>query len=158
MTMGSIAGSTLATLVATGVSGILAGASLDQSLKQLPARRRLGALAFSAYSRASDLARGVVWYATLGALALATSVGAWVVAWREAPGSPRTHGLAAAAILTALHSAVTARAAPLNHSQKKAEDDPAQLTQIFDRFERWQALRCVLQVLAFIALLAAAAG
>jgi hypothetical protein len=31
-------------LAAAGANGVLAGASLDQSVKQLPARRRIGAL------------------------------------------------------------------------------------------------------------------
>lgn len=34
--------------LATAVDGLLAGASLDQSIKQLPARQRIGVLAFSA--------------------------------------------------------------------------------------------------------------
>jgi hypothetical protein len=47
---------TLALLVvATAVTGVLAGASLDQSVKQLPARRKIGAVAYSRYSRAADL-------------------------------------------------------------------------------------------------------
>jgi len=46
--------------LATAVDGVLAGASLDQSIKQLPARHRIGVLAFSAYSRASDQANGVL--------------------------------------------------------------------------------------------------
>jgi hypothetical protein len=52
--------------LATVVDGLLAGASLDQSIKQLPARHRIGMRAFSAYSRASDLASGLFWYAPLG--------------------------------------------------------------------------------------------
>ena len=50
----------------TAVDGLLAGASLDQSIKQLPARHRIGMRAFSAYSRASDQAAGVLWYAAVG--------------------------------------------------------------------------------------------
>ncbi len=58
---------TLALLaLATGADGLLAGASLDQSIKQLPARRRIGVVAFSAYSRASDLGPGILWYGILG--------------------------------------------------------------------------------------------
>jgi hypothetical protein len=48
--------------LATAVDGLLAGASLDQ----LPARHRIDVLAFSAYSRASDQANRVAWYAALG--------------------------------------------------------------------------------------------
>jgi hypothetical protein len=52
--------------LATAVDGLLAGASLHQSVKQLPARHRIGVPAFSEYSRASDQANGVAWYAALG--------------------------------------------------------------------------------------------
>ena len=58
---------TLAFIVAAAaVNGILAGASLDQSIKQLPARHRMGVVAYSVYSRASDLGNGIAWYAFLG--------------------------------------------------------------------------------------------
>jgi hypothetical protein len=38
------------------VNGLLVGASLDQTIKQLPARRRIGPVAFSEYSKAGDAA------------------------------------------------------------------------------------------------------
>jgi hypothetical protein len=34
-------------IAATALNGLLAGASLDQSIKQLPARRRIGVLSYS---------------------------------------------------------------------------------------------------------------
>jgi NADP-dependent 3-hydroxy acid dehydrogenase YdfG len=46
-------------IAATATSGLLAGASLDQSSKQLPARHRIGAIAFSRYSQAADLGNGI---------------------------------------------------------------------------------------------------
>jgi hypothetical protein len=42
------------------------GASLNRSIKQLPARHRIGVLAFARYSQAADLANGIAWYAILG--------------------------------------------------------------------------------------------
>jgi hypothetical protein len=44
----------------------LVGAGLDQSIKQLPARHRIGPAAFAAYSQAADLHNGIPWYAILG--------------------------------------------------------------------------------------------
>lgn len=64
--MSSDLGWVILAAAATAVDGLLAGASLDQSIKQLPARRRIGMRAFSAYSRASDQASGLYWYALLG--------------------------------------------------------------------------------------------
>ena len=60
---------TLSLLVAaTTLSGILAGASLDQSIQQLPARHQVGVVAYSRYSQASDLdaKRGIAGYTGLG--------------------------------------------------------------------------------------------
>ena len=61
-------------IIATALDGLLAGASLDQSIKQLPARRRMGVIAFSAYSRAADLGTGLIWYPVLGIGAVAAYV------------------------------------------------------------------------------------
>ena len=62
----------------TALSGIAAGASLDVSIRQLPARHRIGVIAYSVYSQATDLGTARVWYPPLGIgtllLALATAV------------------------------------------------------------------------------------
>lgn len=138
---------------ATAADGVLAGASLDQSIKQLPARRRMGAVAFSAYSQAADLGLGVIWYGTLGIGAALLTVIASVVVYVQRAGLGQVWPIYAAALLSILHSLVTARAAPTNFSQKKAASDEARLADIFDRFERWQTLRVVLQTLTFVAML-----
>lgn len=142
----------LVVLTAVAANGLLAGASLDQSIKQLPARRRIGVRAFARYSQAADLANGVPWYASLGVgtalLTLAASAGAL----SGGPGVGAAAALAVAMATTVAHSAVTGRAATANFSQRKARDDEAALAVIFDRFERWQTLRVSLQVLTLAAL------
>ena len=70
-------------IAAVAFNGILTGASLDQSIKQLPARRRMGVIAFSAYSRAADLGNGIVWYATIGVGAALFTIGAAVSAYLQ---------------------------------------------------------------------------
>jgi Domain of unknown function (DUF1772) len=145
-------------LAATAADGLLAGASLDQSIKQLPARRRIGAVDYSAYSRAADLGNGIAFYGIFGVGAAALTVAAAVSAHRHEPRSHRTPPLYAAAGLAVLHSLATTRAAPTNFSQRKvARDDEATLAQIFDRFERWQTVRAALQVLNLGAMLWAVA-
>ena len=140
-------------VAATAADGILAGASLDQSIKQLPARHRMGVNAFSVYSQASDLGPGILWYAVLGIgaalLTLATALAALV----QGAATPHAAPIYIAAGLAALHSLVTTQAAPTNFQQRKAANDEAALTAIFNRFERWQTLRVVLQVLTFAAAL-----
>jgi Domain of unknown function (DUF1772) len=145
-------------VLATAVDGVLAGASLDQSIKQLPARHRIGLVAFSAYSRASDQANGVAWYAALGIggalLTLAAAGSAIVVG---APAEQRLP-LLLAGCLTVAHSFTTARAAPVNFAQRKARSDEAALKRIFERFERWQSVRAALQLATFATMLWALAS
>jgi hypothetical protein len=137
------------------VDGLLAGASLDQSIKQLPARHRMGVAAFSAYSRAADLGNGVVWYAALGIggalLTLTSAVFALVL---NAPELPQRL-LLIAGVLAVAHSITTARAAPLNFSQRAAQRDEVPLRTIFARFERWQTVRAVLQLATFVLVVSA---
>jgi hypothetical protein len=139
-------------ILATALDGILAGASLDQSIKQLPARRRIGAIAYSVYARAADLGTGILWYAALGiGAALLTIVTAILALVQAAPTSVALPlYLAAAASLA--HSFTTSRAAPIMLSQRDiaptAENEP-KLTALFKRFERWQTARVILQVVTF---------
>ncbi len=143
---------------ATAATGILAGASLDQSIKQLPARHRMGIAAFSTYSRAADLGNGIIWYAIIGVGAAALTIAAAIVAHWQGQTTMHVMPLDLAAALAVLHSLVTTQAAPTNFRQRNAMNDEAALAQIFNRFERWQALRAVLQVLNFGALLWALVG
>jgi hypothetical protein len=135
--------------VATIIDGLLAGASLDQSIKQLPARRRMGAVAFSAYSQAADLGNGVIWYAALGiGGAVLTLAAAAMAIVANVPMGQRLPVLMAGALSVA-HSITTARAAPINFSQRAARGNERVLADIFNRFERWQSLRAALQLATF---------
>ena len=138
--------------VATAVDGLLAGASLDASIKQLPARHRIGVRAFSAYSRAADLGTGLFWYAALGISGALLTVAAAV--WALAPGLAVRQSLPVlvAGGLAIAHSLTTARAAPINWSQRAAEGEPA-LASVFQRFERWQTVRVTLQLATFLAMI-----
>lgn len=151
----AIDGALILLAVATAADGALAGASLDQSIKQLPARRTMGNVAFSAYSRAADLGPGVVWYAALGIGAALLTIAAAIVELALGTPSAVAWPIYAAGALSILHSLTTARAAPTNFSQKRVADDEAQLGAIFDRFERWQTARVILQTLAFVAAIVA---
>jgi hypothetical protein len=150
-------------IVAVIANALLVGASLDQSIKQLPARRRIGALAFSAYSQAADLGPGIAWLGALGIGAALLTLAAAIVGLRDGHGDgQRNVALLVAAVLTVAHSLVTARAAPTNFSQRTVAGDERALTAVFDRFERLQTIRAALQVLTLVAitwaLVAAIAG
>ena len=140
-------------LAATAADRILAGASLDQSIKQLPTRHQLGLVAYSAYSRAADLGPGIVWYVTLGVGAAVLTLAAAVAGLRRGVAPVRATPLKVAAGLTLLHSLATTQAAPTNFSQRRVANDEVALARVFDRFERWQTLRAVLQALNFGAML-----
>lgn len=131
-------------------NGLLVGASLDQSIKQLPTRHRIGVVAFSAYSQAGDLGRGVAWYAALGIGAALLTILAAVVGLTDQPDGRTAVALWLALVGTVAHSAATARAAPTNFSQRAAAGDPARLAAVFDRFARWQTIRATFQVLTLL--------
>lgn len=134
-------------LAAVVANGLLAGASLDQSIKQLPARDTIGSVVYSEYSRAGDLGNGIAFYAALGVGGALITLIAVFVAWR-APGrcKYRTWALGSAAVLTIAHSVMTAFAAPTNFSQRDAAGNEARLTEIFDLFVTLQTVRVILQV------------
>ncbi|HEY7023043.1 MAG TPA: hypothetical protein VH349_18135 [Ktedonobacterales bacterium] len=136
-------------IAAVAFNGILTGASLDQSIKQLPARRRIGVIAFSAYSRAADLGNGIVWYAIIGVGAALLTIAASVGAYLQAASGSVAIPLYLAALTSLLHSFTTTQTAPTLFRVRQVKDDAAQLTVIFDRFERWQTLRAALQVATF---------
>jgi hypothetical protein len=138
-------------LVAVVANAITVGATLDQAIKQLPARHQMGVVAFSRYSQAGDLSRGVPWYATLGCTAAGLAVAAVTATGRAGVPGRRRALLAAAA--TVGHMLITAWAAPLNFSQRRVGDDPAALARIFDRFAQLNAVRAGLQLTALAALI-----
>lgn len=141
------------TLSAATATGLLAGASLDQLIKQLPARHRIGIEAYSDYSQAADLGYGILFYGILGVgsavLCLAAAITVHVAALPGAVSLPVDLG----ALFAILHSLTTARAAPANFSQRQVQGDPGALSKVFDRFTRWHTARTVLQVINFAVLL-----
>ena len=145
---------TAVSYAATAVNGLLAGATLDQSIKQLPARHKIGLPAYSAYSRAADLGNGIAFYAVLGIGSALLSIASAIVAHKEHAAAEIKRPLYVAVGFAILHSLATTQAAPTNFSQRQvAPDDEAALARIFNRFERWQTVRSVFVVLNFGALL-----
>lgn len=140
-------------VAATLANGLLAGASLDQAIKQLPARRRIGALAYSNYSRASDLGPGILWYGILEIGAALLTIGGALAAYLQGATLRSALCLYVAAALSVLHCLVTARCAPVNFRQRHLAESEADLARVFDCFERWQNVRAVLQLLAFAVVL-----
>jgi hypothetical protein len=110
-------------VTATAADGQLAGASLDQSIKQLPTRHKIGLVAYSEYSRASDLGPGILSYGHLGVGAALLTIAAAVAAFLEGVLPASATPLYMAAGLAVLHSLVTTQAAPTNFSQRRVAKD-----------------------------------
>lgn len=142
-------------LAATAANGILVGASLDQSIKQLPARHRIGVLAYSQYSQAADLSNGIAWYAIVGEGAALLTIAAAIAAYRQRHNLDMAwkRPLYVAAGLSVLHSLATTQAAPIMFSQRTEANDEVALHHLFDCFARWQTVRAALQVLTLGAML-----
>jgi len=139
--------------LATAVNGPLAGLNTDTALVKLPARRRIGAVAYATFARGNDLGNGLVVYPLLGIGAALLTVLATAAAYIERFPMAVLLPLSIASLLSVLHSFATTRAAPVMLSLKDASDDEATLTAKLDRFARWHAVRATFQVAAFFVLL-----
>jgi hypothetical protein len=145
-------------VLATIINGLLAGASLDQSIEQLPARHRIGVRAYLEYSRASHMANGRYWLIPLGIVGplLTIVAGIWAL-WLKLP-TKRSVPLFLAGGLGVANLLSTVQAARINwtltpwqpDSQKIANDEDA-LTKTFQQFEHWQTVRASVQLLTFLA-------
>ena len=137
-------------IATTALIGPGAGMSLDQAIKQLPARRRIGAVAYSAYSRAGDQGNGLFLYPPMGIGCLLLAVAAAASGHLGRLQDTLQVPLDISGVLAVLHSLVTARAAPINFSQRKYQaTDEAGLAHVLDRFAFWHKWRTLLQVLNF---------
>jgi len=138
--------------VAVILNGLFAGASLDQSIEQLPSRHRIGMRAYSAYSRASHVANGRFWLIPLGlsgpVLTLAAAL--WSLTFNLP--AERSFPVFLAAGLGVAHVLSTVKAASVNLTQwkERVADNEVALAEILQRFARWQALRASLQFLTFV--------
>jgi hypothetical protein len=139
-------------IAATTLTGLLCGASFDQSIKQLPSRHRIGVKAFSAYAKAADLKNGVPFYAILGIGTALTSILSAILVWKFNSTANYASPLYLAALFAICHTICTTQAAPTYFGLKKVEDEAA-LAKLFNKFERIQTVRSFFIALNFIAFL-----
>jgi hypothetical protein len=143
--------------VATTVDGLLAGASMDQSVEQLPARHRIGVRAYHAYTQASHMANGWFWLVPLGIGAPVLRLIAAAQARYARHRVKRPGPVYVAAVLSVAHLVSTLKAGRINWAlgpwqpPGRRIEDEGELTAVFARFERWQALRAALQFATFAA-------
>lgn len=140
--------------VTTVVDAILMGAVLDYSIKQLPARRKIGIINYRSYFVASDLGNGRFWYVPLGLSAYALNVAVALAGYY-------LDGLVFSSILfiiagacALIHAFGTSRAIPAGLQFLKIKDnDEAKLGRSFDKFANWVLFRGILGILMFTAIL-----
>jgi hypothetical protein len=140
-------------LLATAINGLLAGGSLDTALVKLPARRRIGPLAYATFARGNDLGNGLVVYPVWAISAALLVFLATLLAYLERQPAALLLPLSIAALTSVIHFFFTSRAAPVMLSLKNTPDDAAVLQQKLDRFSFWHAYRAVFQALTFFVLL-----
>lgn len=140
-------------IAATALNGLLGGMSFDGALVKLPARRRIGAVAYATFARGNDLGNGLWFYPSSAIGAALLTVIATIVAYLEHASSAVLLPLSIAAIMTIGHFAATSRAAPIMLRVGKTPDNAAVLAPLLDRFARWHAVRATLQVLTFFVML-----
>ena len=138
--------------LATAVNGGLSGLNVDTALVKLPARRRIGAVAYATFARGNDLGNGLFVYPLLGIGAALLTVLATAVAYIERSPMEVLLLLTMGSLLSILHTFATTRAAPVMLSLKDTPDDEALLTTKLDRFARWHTIRATFQVVAFFVL------
>jgi Domain of unknown function (DUF1772) len=139
--------------LATAVNGLLSGLNVDTALVKLPARQRIGVVAYATFARGNDLGNGRVAYPLLGIGAVLLTVLATAIGFISHARGEVLLLLSLTTLLSVLHSFATTRAAPIMLSIKDTPDDEAHLREKLDRFARWHAVRTTVQVLTFFILL-----
>lgn len=140
-------------VVATALSGMLAGTSVEMALVKLPTRRRIGALAYATFARGSDLGNGVWAYPAWAIGAALLTLAATLLAFLDQQSSALVLPLGLASLTTIGHFVARTQAAPTMLRVGKTPDEEHLLAPLLDRFARWHALRATLQAVAFFLLL-----
>lgn len=140
----------------TAFEALRAGAGSFRVLIDLPARHRIGPVAFAEFSRATDLSTtGITFYVLYGVGGALLTGATWIAAMRtQAP--PVIRKLAAVACACSLViMLLTTQAAPLMFRVGSSPNDPTLLADLLDRFTGWTQLRILCADLSFGAMLAA---
>ncbi|NUQ00305.1 MAG: hypothetical protein HUU35_10675 [Armatimonadetes bacterium] len=139
--------------IATFLNGLLAGAAIDQTVRHAPARLQLGIRRFDEYSQAVRGGRASAWYGLidLGATLLNLALGIIQRTGRHAPDQLTPLDLAA--VLAVLNLLVGMQAVPLLLAIRRHIDKKSALLVLYARIARWQTIRCVLQLSAYVAVL-----
>jgi hypothetical protein len=142
-------------ILATGFGGLLAGASADRYLVQVPGWRHLDVMTWAEHSRHADMGNGRFWYPILAFAATGLSIAA-AIGVRQQPFAASNLRLWVylAALFELLGLSVTALAAPNLLRLRRPQDRPT-TERSFAHFHRWGLLRAAFQISSFPILLLA---
>jgi hypothetical protein len=132
------------------INGLFAGICLDIATVKLPARKRIGSLAYANFARNNDLGNGLKVYpyffiaSTL--LSIINGVVGYVNHYPESALVPLIIG----AFTSAGCIFSTTQAAPTMWSLKKTSDHEKLLTEKLDRFAFWHNCRTLFQLSTFL--------
>ncbi|MGZ3687215.1 MAG: hypothetical protein ACXWPM_02075 [Bdellovibrionota bacterium] len=143
-------------VVTTAFEAMRMGASVFRALIDLPARHRIGSVAFAEFSRATDLsATGFAFYIAYGIGGALLTGAMWVVSIRTRAPFFVQRLAAVSAICSLLILVLTTQGAPYMLRVGSSPNDPVLLDQLFEGFEFWSYPRLALACLSFGAIFAA---
>jgi hypothetical protein len=131
----------------------MAGASIDRLIVQLPARHRIGPVAYAEYARSTDLGRGRIVYPAANALGGAALLAALALALLLRESREVIVALVVAAFFALLARVVTRRAAPAMLQIGRSDDRESVITPLLERFARLAPIRMTCLSLASVSLL-----
>jgi hypothetical protein len=142
--------------LATAFEAVRAGGGTFRILLDLPARHAIGAEAFAAFSRATDLSRaGVLFYVLYGVGGLLVTAAAFAAAWRARASMAVRRLTGAALVCSLLILALTTQAAPLMWAVGRSQPGDPAVGSLLDRFTLWTDLRVLCADVSFGAILGA---
>lgn len=140
-------------ILATATNGLLAGISFDATTVKLPARRRIGNIAYAIFARGNDLGNGLYVYPPLAIVSALLVFLATIITFFSRHSNPFFFLLVITSATSILHFIGTAKAAPVMLSIKNAPNDEKILKAKLDKFERWHAFRALFQIVTFFLLI-----
>ena len=139
---------------ATTIDALLMGAGLDYTIKQLPARKIIGIIAYRKYFLASDLANGRFWYIPLGLTGYVLNPIVAILAYSQNGVDSSTILFSIAATFSLVHAFGTSQAVPAGLRFRGLRDEnEANLSHSFEGFARWVIFRGIVGAPMFGAML-----
>lgn len=137
-------------LISLILNGLFAGFCLDIAAVKLPARKRIGSLAYANFARSNDLGNGLKVYPYLFIASTLLSIVDGVIAYLNHYPESALIPLITGAFTSAGCIFTTTQAAPVMWSLKRTPDLEPLLTEKLNRFAYWHNWRTLFQLSTFL--------